>query len=827
MYSSLLMNFLKKIKRLLQFPFYFRKRNIYRSPFQSEKDVKFKKLGQIAGISIRIFRHVRTSIGMRIYIIKRWASNDYSISSPVLTHTSGILFPSLLFFAFLLFGDFIINNNFRELLKFFILQNFGGVPNLEFIKLLTEIIFGSISALLAIIFSLHSVAFQVATEKYSSKVIDHIQKEPAINYFFALLVSTDLLALLTLLQAAFTNRVPIFPFIVLLGLTFISLALISVIKYQFLSTTRPSFIFGRLKREIEGIFKDVINEKKMDLKLPSTLSWSWADNHLDVFTMLIEDLLRNKRYAEAAEGLYALASLLRRYIGIKHGIDSKIQHWWFPRKQRIIKGDNLIEYTFKANFESLGIGSLSTTELNESWFEDRILGFFRKMQREQSDQVVLGSLIEGYKLIAAGEWESDNNNQIIQRKRGSFQCQDHHISDICLKDFFDLYPRIPKDLKSDFINALNEIRYVIIDGFWVRINNADLKDWREIILPTIESLYQSETEEQVRSVISSVKNGNLPTRLRSSLLDFALRIEIEIHADGQIITPKEVILTEINSQIEKSENEWTTYFLDALLSFIKQTLRDSVEKKEFSELSSYVNFIFFVLRQLVRQRDGKLESIKPIFDLLPAYIRLIPVEYLKEVEIEAKLQEEVLDALIKRNKDFYPLQLLCLLMVRYKTMTNQTEQEAINRIRFLLVLGGLAYLISELDQNPYFVTNFAKILEGGFVQKEKVEQALDLAAELRKMGYPTSSQIIFRETTMYDPYYRVIFREIADLPVRYVGRIGSQRPDHPSAFIQNINLDHIGFVRIEMDDCMEEFVEWMKKRTLMSRFINALPKKQS
>ena len=92
-------------------------------------------------------------------------------------------------------------------------------------------------------------------------------------------------------------------------------------------------------------------------------------------------------------------------------------------------------------------------------------------------------------------------------------------------------------------------------------------------------------------------------------------------------------------------------------------------------------------------------------------------------------------------------------------------------------------------------------------------------SSLLNLGQQFRIESIFRETTKYDHFFRLIGREIGQLERRHEERsgwsigFGDMHPVHVSSYISSMRLDHMGWTRMEMDDCIEAFIEWVQRRT--------------
>ena len=153
----------------------------------------------------------------------------------------------------------------------------------------------------------------------------------------------------------------------------------------------------------------------------------------------------------------------------------------------------------------------------------------------------------------------------------------------------------------------------------------------------------------------------------------------------------------------------------------------------------------------------------------------------------------------------------------------------INLARRPLIVASLAYLISEWDDDFYFVNEVVNHLEGLYIGNlaDIMSQTKDI---LSGMGTVTLSQVIYEEANRYCTYYRRIINLIMDLPPRYethgsglYGFTSTQTVEHPSVFIRQL----ASFRLADMDECYEGFVEWLGKREEVKKLILVITNKRT
>ncbi len=805
-------SFLRTLWRIITFPLYAKRRK-YMDDFPSYEKKKDNRVGIFVGYIIRLWRHVSTFLRMRRYMFKIWKKDQMQISLTLVRYGVKILYPIIVIFVLGCVLEMWIP---REWIARFLTNTLHlNLPDEAFIKLILEIIFAGATALFGIIFALYIVAFETATNRYSSEVVQFIREEPASSHVFKMFTSTAVLALLTLFQMQLMGAIPILTTTIVIVLALLSIASLLVLKNHMLVSTTPKIVFERLQREIIEIFDDVASEKRMELKLPSTLSHSHARKKLTIMNSLIDDLMRLERYQEAGNGIFRLCAILREYVELRHQINPKVQHWWFPAKQLETNSNNLIEFTFKANFESLGIGNLYQTGKDETWLEDAILSKLRAIAKSHGQKTTIGTILsQGYAFVLSGTWESDHNDQIISKVRGAINLQNVSVAHEALKDLLTLRDYLSQEVHVHFLNSLSEVRVAIIDGFSTRLNNKDIRDWREVVEVWMDKLYQSPEpySEAVRwvAIHKEIKESDLPYMLRKSITEAAEQLETEELCEGEIVTPKEWLNEKVKADLAKKEEEQTQKLLQAVLDCIEQILK----KADAEETSGYLEFLYFIFKQLGLQKPEMETHLEWLMKQMTLCIEKLDAENLRAAEFESRLEQEILEAIVRRRKKILVYALAGHLLLTLKTPLPKEEvNRGIARIRFYSVLGGLAFLVSELDQD----TSYLSCVWNHLSRTYRVEYM----SSLLNIGQQFRIESIFRETTKYDHFFRLIAGEIMQLEKRSgrSGRsimgFGDMHPVHVSSFISSMRLDHMGWTRMEIDDCIEAFIEWVQRKTLI------------
>src|SRR3989338_2661629 len=170
--------------------------------YREKKDKTRKPILKILGGLYHQYTSLREKDRVWTYNLER-EKHKHNILLELLKHSRSVIvylivaisFSSLLDWLFWLVLPDIRNNGF--------LVGYFTIPSSDFISIVLEIFVGAISAILGLIFALYTVGFQLSTDRYSEKVTDFINQESVSNYFFGLLIFTDLFSISILLKLHF------------------------------------------------------------------------------------------------------------------------------------------------------------------------------------------------------------------------------------------------------------------------------------------------------------------------------------------------------------------------------------------------------------------------------------------------------------------------------------------------------------------------------------------------------------------------------------------------------------------------------------------------
>jgi len=696
-----------------------------------------------------------------------------------------------------------------------------------------------LAALLGIIFALYSVGFQTTTEKFSSEVVDYLNSEQVGRFFFKLLTFSTLFSLSNLVLQYGADTPIYLLFIFSSALVAISVLGILIFKDDYVTKLKPKQVFQRLQKEnIEAIkrvnrydspfvkdfrldFRE--NVRSFKLYLNPLNSWSIVQTsyentrrRLKIYETLYYDLIREQKYEDASFGLMRLGYFLAEYISIKHFIETDFA-WWFPQYQELVKADSPDMIPMKLNYEAQGIGKLSISKNNYLWLEDEILVFLKKIQddtEQAKNPLIANALMSAYKIMLYGSY-SKTKNGYEKFLFGVFENQDFELAEKIIKQFVAL-GHIVKDMeecRGNYVNAFGQIKTVIMDGFARRHFPGKLTDWKPRFKRRLRSLIQDRELIVSKGDIASWKE---PQYLHSLILDVFNKLKVEQQAEGNVITPKKWFVNKLTKEAQKEEKNQVEKLRRLLID-------SSIELMKADEKGFYKNYFAGILlswfNQLIDQnRWGELSEIikkdgSTIFNVLNNVDRNVFLD----TELREPIEIGAFRALVKREKATYwfYLRLFFLAQLHLAASINkENNREVLMILRRPLILGALAYLVSELDQDESYVKWFTSVAESLYPNISLAE-LYENAVNFRKSDPFYYFNLIYEEANRYRHYYRYVINSIFDLPVDYEppgsvpwGLPSTQTVKHPSKFIRKM----ASFRFSDMEKCYKGFIEWLKRR---------------
>ncbi|OGM02670.1 hypothetical protein A2115_03555 [Candidatus Woesebacteria bacterium GWA1_41_8] len=690
------------------------------------------------------------------------------------------------------------------------LVHYFSLPSLDFMGLGLEIFVGAISAVLGLIFALYTIGFQLATDRYSEKVTDFINQESVSNYFFGLLIFTDLFSLITLLRLHFFSLAPVISFLIAGILVMVSLLGILIFKSHYTNTLKPINLFQSLWRlclEQLDIATNISNYKYK--------SWSLvihardnSNRYLNIFGNLYRDLIRAGNWNDAIFAPLILGELLRDYSDVKKFVNQE-RGWWFFQNYEKVKADDMVMFTLKANYELQGRGPLHIPKSAKDWYENKIYEYLDEMLDDSdSDNTnkLIPNISSAYARILVGDYKKqiDAPPKLIP---GAIHNQEFDMFDKGFERFLNLWKKV--DFSKETIAAEFTNNY-----FAIAI--GILEEWSIERVSEIAHTFYEGNQLNRSQDFSLLKE--LPAFSRATLIDYWQRLEVEQEVEGLIMTPSDKLINETENVLKEKRQEIITKYLTKLFDNCDEIILHLFKGGQLELAGQFIKMqCEWISRLLYIKENALAEKFAPRLLKKAAYILYLPKATILDLELLEQAEKGYFVSLIERKKGLFEsyskISIIVMLMLRDK---EDNQDNLVNLLRLPVLWGTLAFLVSELDQNPYYISTFIKQLEKTY-REGWMAQIIETAADLNL------TKNIYRETTRYHSWYRTVLNEMAHTlrktPIREVGELGFQEGyDHPSKFIQKLGTWELMAEEI----CMEEFVEWVKKREEIKKLVSIL-----
>lgn len=731
----------------------------------------------------------------------------HKILAEILQHSKLIILYLVVFGLISYFADKLLTTELPLLRNLTIINQNFNLPSPEFIEIGLGIYVGAISAVLGLIVSLIAVGVQQTNERYSEKVSDFINRESVSDYFFSFLVFTDIYSIFVLIKLRMIPDLALISF--LLASFFVSLSLLGILIFRthYINSLKPLSLFRTIWQVCMGEFKIATNQKSYKYKSWSIIIHS-RDNtnrHINILADLFRDLIRNEKWSDASYAPIILGYITRDYVEVKKFVD-KERGWWFFQQYKEVKADDLTMYPIKANYELEGRGPLHIPSASQSWFEDKVKDLFEEMcSYIPSDKSFKLSkrISDGYKQILVGDYQevSGDKPKLIP---GAIQSQEFDIFESFLKSYLKFA------LTIDLSNS--EISDNFINNYFT-ISEEMMNKWDiEKVISVAKSFYDG---SQLNLDKSFHFDNNLPAYSRDVLINYWNQLEVEQKLEGKIVTPKKFLIAAIKHDLAEKRSETLTAYLTLFFDNSDVLIELFYKQKKYEYVGQFIKMQYEWISRLLYV--GELELAEKFSHRIKnniGYLRYLSKEIVVTLEMLEQAEKGFIVSLRKRLPKVFEVYVDILVMVLVIIRYEETDQNKVTRLMKLpLIWGGVAYLVSEFEQDFHYVSMLTKTLEKSFKPGWMI-RTLEIVADMNIVAN------IFWETTRYSSWYmnelNAIERAVGVKPYSEAGAIGfSEIFDHPSPFIQNLAQWQL----MTEERCEEGFVEWLKKREELKKVV--------
>jgi hypothetical protein len=798
--------------------------------FSSNVDKKPNKikyvLGMIGGFFYSLFQRKRESLRL-IRRKQERRKTEYTIPLQIIHYSKEIF--GLLVIAFLIslsidwgldkIGHALMKVRAEWFWRFVERLDFLTLPDRNFMKLLLEISIGAISAILGLIFALYAVGFQISTEKYSSKVSDYVNQETVGNFFFKLLVFTDLFAILTLLRVELLKLQPGFSFISVMALVTICLLGIVVFKNHYILTIKSKNLFERLLFDIRENIWLVSDRRRYSYNSWSIVQTSRVRTQelLALLKALFEDLWQAKNWNDIIYAPTVLSYALTEYANRKKFID-KERGWWYPQRPKEVKASDMTSLPLKLNYELQGQGPLRIGSPDYLWFEDQVFEILQtvesRMGTNPDETHLLSYVIQCYQTILSGAYSKDQYGRYQKTTNGLYESQEIDAFEKYFDAYLALYDKVKtEDELGAYLNGYFALGLILINGF-------DYSNYQ----PIIKSLIGPDGKlAHSRREIAAI---NLPYFFYNQLLDYWDRLDLEAQCEGKIVTPQHLLEKETSEDAQTKEKQYFDNFFNKLCKHHDTILDDLYKKGKHKELAQFLKVRFeWFSRMLYVKKTALAEQYSSVLARCAFYLLTIPKQILLDTEFWEEIEKLIFPSVIEDCPSLFKgLAQSLVLLLPAINVDEKNVDNIMYRNRLLIVIGGFVYLVSEFRRNNKFLTEYVQIIEKAY-QEGYFIQMIEMLAKPRDVGgRDLTHKLISWEITRYHHWFRDILRQIHELPKTY-DRVrfyyGMQEvADHSSQFIREMSYRTFN----PEEESTEAFVEWAKKREMIKKLLTILQK---
>jgi len=800
--------------------------------FSFEVDKKPNKFvhasGVFTGFFYGNFQRRRESVRI-LYRNQERRKTEYTIPMQIVRSSMGTIVVILLLLVVVVLADWGVEKLaialshiqagwFQTLVARF---NFVTLPDREFLKIVLEVSIGAISAILGLLFALYGVGFQIITEKYSSKVSDYVNQETVGNFFFKLLVFTDLFAIAILFRVQLLVLAPSVSFIAVIVLVAVCLLGIIVFKNHYILTIKPKNLFERLWSDMRESIRLASDRSRYSYKSWSIVQTSRirTQDHLSILKSLFEDLWHSENWNDVTYTPMVLSNLLTEYAKRKKYIDRE-RGWWFPQTQVEVKANNMSSLALKLNFELQGKGPLRMGSPDYLWFENSVFDILKTVESRigtgGADTHLLKYVIDFYQAVLAGDYTKDQYGRYQKTVTGLYENQETDAFEKYLDAYFKLYEKVQTDDElGAYLNGYFAIGLTLIDGF-------DYSKYQEIIKSLVDADGQLTRTREELSLL------DLPGVFYNQILDYWDRLDLEVQCEGRVVTPQNRLEKETLDDARAKEKQYFDKFFEKLCTHHNTILQDLYKKGNHKELAIFIKARFeWISRMLYIEKITLADEYGAKVAGAGVYLPFLPKQILLDSEFWEEFEKLLFPAVIENcQKLFKVLAGLLTLMLPVINADEKNIDNIMYRNRLSLILGGFVYLVCEFRQDYTLLIEYVQTIEVAY-QQGRFIQAMEMLAKPKDIGgLDLTLKLINWETTRYHHWFGDIIGQIWELPKTYdhVRHYSGMQEvaDHPSKFIRELSYRPYQ----PEEECAEAFVEWAKKREAVKELIDVLKRIQ-
>lgn len=680
---------------------------------------------------------------------------------------------------------------------FFVSTHFSSISTNDIQTGLT-IYVGAISALLGLIFALYAVGFQLTTDRYSEDVTSFMNEEPVSNYFFSLLIFTDIFSIITLIKLQLVTTVPVLSFLIATLLVILCLLGVVIFKKHYIESMKPVSVFRRIWQQNIRIFNIATARSGYKTKSWSIIGGSRKRSKklLNIFGSLYDDLINTNKFDDASYGPLIIGKILREYLDNKRFINND-RGWWAEQRFEVPSGGDMsVEADMQNAYEIQGKGVYLTSSQDSEWFEKRSLDLLKTMRDSacaQNNATMISRVSEGYRQVLAGDREQNGDND-PKDVWGAWQNQEFFAFNQGLIDFLELVDQAGFGDSTYSTSIIN-------DYFAIWITCVEKWDIKAAINATKE-FYSGDQLEKSKKFLN---DKSIPAEFRKLLIDYWQRLELEQRLEGKIVTPMEVLVEELALTIDEVLDKQSKSTIEKFLEHSDKTIDRLIEDKNYEYVGQFVKMQMMVVSRLQYDDQSQLANMfAPSLAKNSRYLLLLGREEIVELKLLDQCERGFFVAIMNDEIDLIKAYVKALLLVRQVIITGVTDQnEVIKYHRQIMFWGAALYIISELKSDEPIVRDYVEFLD-------KLYPNGTLPKMIMLLKDLNLTELISWEVNRYNRWFleisKKLKRELVEEPHHDAGEIGySTRYVHASGFIRSLAEWEYDI----SDRAIDSFAEWV------------------
>ena len=540
-------------------------------------------------------------------------------------------------------------------------------------SLLVAIVAG-MAALVAIMFSLSTLSYQMTARRFGDSISAFLMEEEVTSYVLGLALFSVLYSIWVLFLHRLIVAIPMFGVVVSVVLTTLAVVFLVTYRLHSFAMTQAKSISDRLRAVVAKQWKEVARPRRLVLG-PSTenflrLKASRALEQLDNISLSL--LHQQQAHEPALVTLPAVLGLLYHYPRAKRHINPDSA--WYPRVVAEVREQGPGYIDLKRIFQDLALGQPRLEQTKRDWLEEKVfrtLRQIRELAQDRGRQNTLYSLSFGYQELTIHAFES----------------QETYIADRCMSELAEL-GRFGSQNDTSLSSAIVEVLVNIGDraarGFSVEdaLGVALKANWNKP---------------------ADYEDRGLPSEFEQIAQLWHERIRNEITIEGRRVTPLPWVKEWLKVELTQRADEICVQLFSNCQEILNSVHRVAKENNQSERaLATAYGMLMLLRRATVHKKPSLAEThLSSLAKILSTTYENAP----KTAELIGPYVEEValftLISVHSRHESNYQTLLPHAVYLLSRELSDVADEKRLTTAaEFLVVIGGLAFVTSEFYQEP-------------------------------------------------------------------------------------------------------------------------------